>query len=316
MSLPHNFLRLLRSRTPLIRSFTRTSPFFKGVPAPPKNKKSPPKIVPSRTSQASARASAGPAAKGVLSEVASWTKLSEAEKYAESLLGRAKSVMLYTAPSHNALFISSMVVGGGLFVWAGSVANAAFMSTTVWYAKFFILGGCLAVSAIATGIAMTPLNLVKTISIARNAEQRAVVRVQGTRFFPFLKPKTMDLVPGEALVDSDIRTSIETIQCYIVSLQNRHAWTEHALSPDYHKATTREVLTHTWHNAFPKTKLYVNKMFNRDGFAYLRAGGNNWKMNLDYCAILERGQVLMKLVKEGGVRTNAVGMIARAIWNA
>lgn len=55
-------------------------------------------------------------------------------------------------------------------------------------------------------------------------------------------------------------------------------------------------------------------MFNRDGMAYARVGSQNWKMDLEGCEMLENGQVLSKLSREGAVRTDMLSMVMRGAF--
>jgi hypothetical protein len=245
------------------------------------------------------------------------SRSSTPQSYAIGLLGDADSLLLYKAPRNVALFTSCFITGGSLFLWIGTVANGTFLDLTVpWYAKLVILAGCLVSSAIATAVTTTPHHLVKSIAIVRNAEKEVVIRVKGTRFFPFRKQAVFDLAPGEMKIDSNVTMSLENgRQWYGVALQNARTWTEGGLkNPDAIEGSAFQRLNQRMLNISPAMFSQVKKMFNREGMAYVQIKGNNWKMDLSACEILENGTVLMKLVREAPVRTDLMGMVVRRVY--
>jgi hypothetical protein len=297
-------LRLLRSRASQIRSFTQTSPFLaarpstRAVPPVPKfglQPKSAPKPVPVRTSRPS-------------------TASSTPQSYASGLLGDAKSVLLYKAPRNYALFASCFFTGSCIYYYSGSLANSAFIDYTApTWAKGAVLIGCMLTSAIASAVFITPHHLVKSISIARTAEKEVVLRVKGTRFSPFMKPAVFDVAPGDLMIDSNVAMTLEESgEWMTVPLKNVKSWTEGGLQrPDAIKGNAFQRLNQRMLNIGPAIFSHTRKMFNREGMAYLRIGSSNWKMDLSKCEILENGSVLMKLVREGAVRTNLADMAIR-----
>jgi hypothetical protein len=244
------------------------------------------------------------------------SRSSAPQTYATGLLGYADSLLLYKAPRNVALFTSCLITGGSLFFWVGTVANGAFVDYTVpWYAKAVVLVGCLVSSAIATAVMTTPHHLVKSIAVVRNAQAEVVIRVKGTRFFPFRKQAVFDLVPGELKIDSNVTMSLENgRQWYNVPLQNARVWTEGSLkNPDAIEGSAFQRLNRRMLNISPAMFSQVKKMFNREGMAYVQIKGSNWKMDLSACEILENGSVLMKLVREAPIRTDLMGMLVQRI---
>ena len=63
----------------------------------------------------------------------------------------------------------------------------------------------------------------------------------------------------------------------------------------------------------PSIKKQVKKMFNREGMAYIRIGGSNWKMDLGDCEILDHGMPITKLTRQGKIRADLVSMLTRSI---
>lgn len=256
------FLRLLRSRTPQIRSFTQTSPFLKAksrkgqppipsfkAPAQPAAARAPP-VAP--RSNAPLQASPPKAAYNP-----SLPPSRTAETYAAGLLGDAESLLLYKAPKSLALFGLSAVSGAALFYYAGTVANGLLINTTaVWYAKFVVLGGCMVTSAMAMAFIMTPWNLVRTVSLARTAENQVVLRVKGTRFLPFGKPTVKDVTPGQLMVDKDVVMDLDmTNKWYGVELKVARDWTEgKLLNPDAPQGGAISRFNKGLLNAWPTTK--------------------------------------------------------------
>lgn len=221
-------------------------------------------------------------------------------------------MLLYKAPRNVALFTSCAIMGSAVFYWTGFVANGAFMEYTVpWYAKGVVLIGCLATSAIATAITLTPHHLVKSISIVRTAEKQVMLRVKGTRFFPFTKQAVFDLAPGELKVDSNVTMDLEKgRQWWGVPLKNAKVWTEGRLKrPDAIEGNAFKKLNRRMLYVMPALFSQVRKMFNREGMAYVQINGSNWKMDLTACEILENGEVLMKLAREGPIRADLMGAV-------
>jgi hypothetical protein len=321
-------LRLLRSRASQIRSFTQTSPFLaarpstRAVPPVPKfglQPKSAPKPVPVRTSRPSTgtpppppppHATQAQPPKSAPKPSASSTP----QSYASGLLGDAKSVLLYKAPRNYALFASCFFTGSCIYYYSGSLANSAFIDYTApTWAKGAVLIGCMLTSAIASAVFITPHHLVKSISIARTAEKEVVLRVKGTRFSPFMKPAVFDVAPGDLMIDSNVAMTLEESgEWMTVPLKNVKSWTEGGLQrPDAIKGNAFQRLNQRMLNIGPAIFSHTRKMFNREGMAYLRIGSSNWKMDLSKCEILENGSVLMKLVREGAVKTNLADMAIR-----
>jgi hypothetical protein len=178
-----------------------------------------------------------------------------------------------------------------------------------------VLAGCLASSAIATSIVITPYRLVKSISIVRAAEKQAMIRVKGTRFFPFTKQAVFDVAPGELMIDSNVTMATRKARTwYSVPMKNARAWTEGTLKrpgADEGNALTR--LNRRMLNIGPAMSSQVKKMFSRYGMAYVRVKGNNWKMDLEGCEMLENGEVLMKLVREAPVRSDLMGVVMQLV---
>jgi hypothetical protein len=323
-------LRLLRSQAPQIRSFTRTSPFLAARPssrAPPPV----PKFVPTRPNPVPAKTNAPappvptktnapppppPPYAARPPPLPSATKSSTSstpQSYASGLLGDSESLLLYKGPNNFGLFASCVIVGGCLFVWVGTLAHDAFMHTST-IAMVGVLIPCFFVSAISAAIAITPHHLVKSISIVRTAEKEVVLRVKGTTYFPFRRPALYDLTPGELMIDSNVTMTLDASgrQWWGVPLKNGKAWTEGRIQRPDIEGNAFQRLNRALLNIWPSTRSQVKKMFNREGMAYVRIGSGNWKMDLEGCEILEEGSVLMKLVREGAVRTSLEGIVLRA----
>lgn len=225
-------------------------------------------------------------------------------------------MLLYKAPRNVALFTTCCITGGSLFYWIATTANGAFMDYTApWYAKFVVLAGCLASSAIATTIVTTPSRLIKSISIVKVAEKQAIIRVKGTRFFPFTKQTTLDVAPGELIVDKDVAMAVENgHNWWYVPLDNAKVWTEGNLKrPDAIEGNAFTKLNRRMLNTGPAMFSQVKKMFQRTGFLYVRVKGNNWKMDMEGCEILENGEVLMKLVREARIRNDLMGIVVQSV---
>ena len=326
-------LRLLHSRATQIRPFTHTTPFL--AAAGSRSAKRPPP-VPSYTSKPkqaqklavaqnqpqpppaappAVRSEAPPAAQSLKS-----ARDSRTESYASGLLGNADELLLYKAPRNASLFASCMTTGVAIQFWAATVANDLVQSTMPWYATSIMLAGCLISSGMASAIMLTPHHLVKSISLVRAGDgnnKEAVMRVKGTTLLPFIKPTVMDMSPGQMMVDSNVTMSLETTkQWFGVPLKNGKVWTEGALRrPGEPEGNAIAKFNKSLLNIAPAAFSHVRKMFNRDGMAYARIGGSNWKMDLEGCEILANGEVLMKLVKEGAVRTNLVSLAARTMFS-
>lgn len=233
------------------------------------------------------------------------------------MLGDAESLLLYKAPGHLGLFGLSTISGSALFYWAAYITNGVLVSGTMpWYGNLVVIAGCVVTSAMASACMMTAFNLVKTISVARADDNQAVLRVKATRFLPFIKPKVIDIVPGQIMIDMDVTMDETTARkWYGVPLKNARAWTEGKIAnPDEPRGNFIQKFNHHLLNAWPATKSHVKKMFNREGLAYARIGSHNYKLDLERCEILENGSVLMKMSKEGYVRTSAVGMLMRGMF--
>lgn len=232
---------------------------------------------------------------------------------ANVLLGDAESLLLYRAPKHTALFTSSAIIGPSLFFWVGTVANDVFVNYTVpWYAKMVVLAGCLVGSGMASSITATPTNLIRSISLVRKAEDEVVLRFEGNRLFPFLKPNVFDLPPGQPIVDSNVTGTLESGGSYMnVQSKRGQAWTAGELiRPDQPQGENIfQRLNRSLVNVSPAAKSQVRKMFNREGMAYIRIGNFNWKMDMEKCEILEHGAPLEKLTRKGAIRKNLASML-------
>lgn len=100
-------------------------------------------------------------------------------------------------------------------------------------------------------------------------------------------------------------------------MKNSSDWTQGKLTrPDAIHGNAFQRLNQRMLNISPTTFSLVRKMFNRDGMMYVRIGTNNWKMDLDGCEILESGQVLARLVREGAVRTSLASMATKGLRNS
>ena len=197
------------------------------------------------------------------------------------------------------------------------MANGAFMDYTApWYAKLVVLAGCLASSAIATAIVITPHRLIKSISIVRVAEKQAMLRVKGTTYLPFLKQSVYDVAPGKLIVDSDVAMTLGSGRrgWYYVPMDNARVWTDGTLKrPDEIEGNAFQKLNRRMLNVGPAMFSQVKKMFQRTGFLYLQVGGKNWKMDLETCEILENGEVLMKLIREARIRNDLMAIVAQKV---
>ena len=310
-------LRLLRSKATQVRSFTQTTPFLAAKPIrrpPPvssfvSNPKTPQKTAPTAISK---QPSLPPA---VRSEYAPPTE-TKIQANAKRLLGNADELLLYKGPRNIALFTSSVIFGGSIFYWAATVSTGMFSNFNIpYYAKGLMLTLCAISAGLAAGVQLTPHHLVKSISLARNAEKQVVMRVKGTRFFPFLKPTVMDVVPGEMTVDSNVTTSLGGIKrWYSVPLKNVQPWTKGTLPRPGEPENNIQRFNQRMMNIGPALFSQTRKMFNREGMAYVRIGRENWKMDLEQCEILEGGSVLMDMSQEGAVRMNLMSVISRKLF--
>ena len=175
---------------------------------------------------------------------------------------------------------------------------------------------CLASSALAAGIMLAPHHLVKRISLVRNAENQVVMRVKGTKFFPFTKHAVMDVVPGEMMVDSNVIVSLGGAQrWYSVPLKNIQPWTEGTLPRPNAPENKLQAFNQRMMNIGPSIFSLTKKLFHREGMAYVRIGHQNWKMDLDQCEVLEYGSVLMELAQVGVVRTNLMSVARRTMFS-
>lgn len=135
-----------------------------------------------------------------------------------------------------------------------------------------------------------------------------MLRLTGNRFGPF-KTTTIDMELGKPMIDRNVVTSLEAERNFFVVPQGAaQQWTEGKT----HRAPSGGALLNAW----PTTKSYVKKMFNRENFSYMRAKNHNWKLDLEECEILEKGQLLTKFVREGAVKSSPLDMFARGIWGA
>jgi hypothetical protein len=236
--------------------------------------------------------------------------------HAKRLLGNADEVLLYKGPRNVALFTSAAIFSSSIFYWAATVSHGMFYNFNLPYsAKAIMLTGCLISAGLATGIMLTPHHLVRSISLARNTENQVVMRVKGTRFFPFSKPAVMDVVPGEIMVDSNVTTSLGGIkQWFSVPLKNVQPWTEGSLQRPGAAETNLQKFNERTMNIGPAIFSQTRKMFNREGMAYVRIGRENWKMDLERCEILEGGSVLMEMAQQGAVRMNFMSVMARTMF--
>lgn len=195
------------------------------------------------------------------------------------------------------------------------MSHDAFYTVSMhWAAKSVFAVACVFSSALASGIMLAPHHLVRSISLARNAQKEVVMRVKGTRFFPFVKPATLDVVPGEMMVDSNVVMSLR--QWNDVPLKNVQAWTEGSLPRPGGESQMNLIqrFNRRMVNIMPATFSQTRKMFYRDGMAYVRIGRENWKMDLEGCEILENGSVLMELVQQGAVRQDIMSVASRTIF--
>lgn len=308
-------LGLLRSRATQIRSFTH-SPFLSRRASIPSPRTDPIWTAKNKLAkEAASRAAPPPPAskRPQLSPSAS----AGIRSYASGFLGEAESLLLYKAPSNTALFTTSVVAGSGIFLWVKYVANGVFMEFTApWYAKLVVLAGCLASAGMGAALLLTPHRLIKTISLVRTAEHTTMLRVHGTRFLPFMKPTVMDVAPGQLMIES-VAHLHPGRGWYTIPMKNSSDWTQGKLTrPDAIHGNAFQRLKQRMLNISPTTFSLVRKMFNRDGMMYVRIGTNNWKMDLEGCEILESGQVLARLVREGAVRTSLASMATKGLRNS
>lgn len=314
-------MRLLRSRAPQIRSFTQTSPFLaaKSRPLPPvPSFKGSIKTAPTKA-KAPVQPSPPPPPPQQLPPVprsVQGATLSKAEDYALRLLGPADSMLLYKAPRNVALFTSCCIAGSGLFYWVATVANGTLLEYTApWYAKAVVLAGCMASSAIATAIVMTPHHLVKSISIVKQAEKQAMLRVKATRYFPFVKQAVFEVAPGQLMIDKNVAMSLgKGRPWWHVPMENATVWTNGTLKrPGADEGNALQRANRRMLNAGPAMFSQVKKMFDRTGMLYVRVNGSNWKMDLEGCELLENGEPLMKLGREVRVRNDAVSVLLQGV---
>lgn len=303
-------LRLLRSRAIQVRSFTQTTPFQAAKPTrrpPPLSSFASKSKITQKTAPTtvSTQPSLPPAVKSEYSPP-SETKI---QAHATRLLGNADEMLLYKGPRNIALFTSSVIFSGSIFYWAATVSHGMFYNFNIpFYAKALMGIGCMISAGLATGIMLTPHRLVRSISLARNAENQVVMRLKGTRFFPFLKPAVVDVVPGEMVVDSNVTSSLGGIRrWYSVPLRNSRTWTQGSLQ---RPGEAQNSMVNIGPAIFSQTR----KMFNREGMAYVRVGRENWKMDLLQCEILEGGSVLMEMSQQGALRTNLMSILSRTMF--
>jgi hypothetical protein len=224
---------------------------------------------------------------------------------------------LYKGPRNVALFTSALIFGNSIIYWVATVSHGMFYDfiNIPYYAKSIMLAGCLISAGLATGIMLTPHHLVKSISLVRNAESQVVMRVKGTRWFPWAKPAVMDVVPGEMTVDSNVTTSLGGIKWWwSVPLKNAQSWTKGSLPRPGEPKNKLERFNKRMMNIGPAIFSQTRKMFNREGMSYVRIGRENWKMDLEQCEILEGGSVLMEMSQEGTVRMNLASVISRKMF--
>lgn len=318
-------MSLLRSRTTQMRFFTQASPFLAArstpsrPPPPMPSFRAPAKSIPT-TTKASPTKTKIPAPHSPPpppQQRPPPTTVSRPESYALKLLGNSDSLLLYKAPRNVALFTSCFIVGGSIFYWTATVANGAFMEYTApWWAKLVVLAGCLATSAIATAVVATPHHLIKSISIVKVAEKQAMIRLKGTRYFPFAKQAVFDVTPGKLLADKNVAMSLENDgrKWYDIKLDKAREWTEGSLKrPNAIEGNAFQKLNRRMLNVGPAMFSQVKKMFQRTGFLFVQIEGKNWKMDLENCEILESGEVLMKLVREAHIRRDLMAIVAQSV---
>ncbi|KAK3117647.1 hypothetical protein LTR53_000775 [Teratosphaeriaceae sp. CCFEE 6253] len=241
--------------------------------------------------------------------------------YAATLLTQSDPILLYKAPSHTAFAWTSYIFGGlllvGVYNWAivvslpppGESREDGKQREGSWGAYIMTavtMGTTLIVSIFGTVILLAPTKLVRTISlrgmageavnaVAGDTAVRPMLRVEIRTPLPFMKPKFITLPPSRAFLDRKV--AAVDMNLASISLAFARPWTATASTPAQSPKRF----------AFMRD---IRRICYREGFAYLRCEGRGtFKLDLQYCELLDQGRPLDRLVSAEDVA--GMGTLAR-----
>ena len=236
-------------------------------------------------------------------------------------------LLLYKAPSHTSFYINSYILGSLLLTGAVMYGlNARDPPTELARNKprlwVLIANGVtgLLLATFAALAFMAPLQLVKSISLIKNAAisdkagnvRKAVdVALRFELKHPLPVLQRLPFVPkrGGGVIDAELHTvymdrrvrSLQNMHFYPVPAELAQAWTAVYFHPPPKAPRSvigllkgfNESMVHSW----PALKRNVRRMMLREGMADVRIPGHGrWKVDLQGCEILESGKVLERVV--------------------
>lgn len=233
---------------------------------------------------------------------------------AKQLLADHDEVLLYEAPSHTSLVLTSLLGGSIFSLQSIYVANAfVLVSSSSWWLKAPVLGCCAIAVAIGFGLMATPMWQLQSMRLLRTPDRGIFLRFHSKRNILFFRRKPIDASLDEVFSDRKVRTALLTF--FEVQLNDRFRWTEYSKIPKKWNLSPVAVLRRFWRALIslgPTVIRDIRRMFTREGMVYLRIKHQNWKMDLFKCGLLDEGRFFQQIVQEDlHVRDSLLGTLRR-----
>lgn len=215
------------------------------------------------------------------------------------LLETNPEILLYRSPSHTSFYLTCYLAGATFLLGSFETAQLPLFGTVVrpWYFYLTFVPGALFLSVAGTVFLLGPKRLIQRIWIvAAPKGSSPTLRIQAKSPLPFL-PSTLGGA-GKTLSYLELRSVMMDKKITNTLLPHANIPYAQAEAFTYDQISRPTPEGSRASRFFHGLRRNVAKMFMRDGIAYLRIQDQGeWKMDLDRCWLLERGQPLLGVVK-------------------
>lgn len=234
---------------------------------------------------------------------------------AERLLLDHDEIMIYEAPAHGSLMVSSLL-GGSMFSNLALTTATGIMTPGSFSLLMQVPVVCGSMLGLCMGITMlvTTMRTIQSVRLIRTPDQELKLRFDTKWRIYFWEPKRIEVSIDQ--VSADRRISDTDTAYFAVNLEDRFKWTEWADNhpPSFSVGGFLRSMKEGLANFASVTARDVGRMFLRRGMMTVRIDDKNWKMDLWHAQLLDQGKVFASLVREDQeIKNSVLGIIRRTL---
>lgn len=240
--------------------------------------------------------------------------------YADRLLNKSDTVLLYNSPQHTSFRLISYLSAAVFFLGGINTAletkppkkpsspDTPTRPPMPWYIRYSFLVGAFGFAIMGTAFVLGPTKLIRRVWLVRQPATPSTpnssyaLKLDIKSSVPLLQGRQITTPLENVSVDRQIRA--QDVSWNTVPLTSSAAFTAHYLPDPSSPAPKRPLASRlrgvnaSLLNAWPTLVRDVRRMFLRNGIAYVHivGEGGQWKLDLQDAEVLESGQPIEKLM--------------------